>query len=176
MSFWPFDSQEILTVSKALEIAEEKIGDYYQFSSGQWRRHRFDVKTLTDLRDYEITPNAFALLNKCSRAIDGYESKTRSRDFYFICLQDHRILWALKRDRQIELLPLLVYILTHELVHIVRFCNFSQRFEILGTDRDKEERIVHATTYEILRDLCLKNMDYLLDSYLGHRTFDPVMS
>jgi hypothetical protein len=48
---------------------------------------------------------------------------------------------ALDRDRELGMVPLLVYVFTHELVHIVRFCNFSQRFEFHMKEREKEERL-----------------------------------
>jgi hypothetical protein len=156
-------------VSEALDIAEDKTGNHYKFSLGQWKRHHYDVKTLMSLADDEITSYAFAMLNKCSRLTEGYESKTKMRDFYLICLQDHQILNALERDKNLTLLSLLVYIFTHELVHIVRFCNYFKRFDISGRDKEIEEQLVHATTYKILKDISLPNMDYILDSYRWHR-------
>jgi hypothetical protein len=128
------------------------------------------------LGEDEISSYAFALLNKSSRIMEGYESKTKTRDFYFICLQDHRILNALRRDSNLTLLSLLVYIFTHELVHIVRFCNFFQRFDISGQGKEKEEKLVHATTYEILKDSSLPKMGYILESYKRHRFCDLAVS
>jgi hypothetical protein len=128
------------------------------------------------LRANEIAQQAFALLNKGARAVHDFESKTKNRDFYFICLQDHQILNALNRDRALGLLPLLVYVFTHELVHIVRFCNFFQRFDISGTEKEKEETVVHETTFEILENLALPKLNYVLDSYQGHRIFEMAVS
>jgi len=169
MTYLAFKDNNIDTISEALLIAEEKIGDYYKFSSGQWSRHPYDVKTLATLEEDEITSFAFALLNKRSRVIEGFDSSTKKRDFYFICLQDHLILNALQRDKDLTLLPLLVYIFTHELVHIVRFCNFFQRYEITGKNKEYEESLVHETTFEILEKISLRNMDYILDSYKRYR-------
>ena len=169
MSYIAFEDKSIKAISDALDIAEDKTGDYYKFSFGQWKRHHYDVKTLKSLADDEITSYAFALLNKRSRITEVYESKTKKRDFYFICLQDHLILDALARDKKLTLLPLLVYIFTHELVHIVRFCNFFTRFDISGKGKEIEESFVHATTYEILKNISLPNMDYILESYKWHR-------
>lgn len=169
MTIWPFNSDDISTVSEALEIAEDNTGDFYKFSFNQWKRHHYDVKTLSSLKDEEITSNAFALLHKRSRMTNAFESKTRGRDFYIICLQDHQIIKALGRDKKLNVMPLLVYVFTHELVHIVRFCNFHQRFDLSGIDRDDEEKIVHATTYEILKDLSLPKLDYVLEAYEGRR-------
>ena len=172
MAYLAFEEKNIESVSEALDIAEDRTGDYYKFSLCQWKRHHYDVKTLMSLAEDEISSYAFALLNKYSRVIEDYELNPKTRDFYFICLQDHRILDAVKRDNNLTLLPLLVYIFTHELVHIVRFCNFFQRFDISGQGKEKEERLVHTTTYEILRDSSLPKMDYILESYKQHRLCD----
>jgi len=176
MAYLAFEEKNIESLSEALDIAEDKTGDYYKFSFCQWKRHHYDVKTLMSLAEDEISSYAFALLNKSSRIIKDYESKTKTRDFYFICLQDHRILNALRRDSNLTLLSILVYIFTHELVHIVRFCNFFQRFDISGQGKEKEERLVHATTYEILKDSSLPKMGYILESYKRHRFCDLAVS
>ena len=176
MISWSFKDEALKTVCEALDIAEDKTGDFFKFSFGQWKKHHYDVKTRQTLKDYEIIPHAFALLNKCPRVINGFESKTKKRDFYFICLQDPQILKALRRDKNLGLLPLLVYIFTHELVHIVRFCNFSERYEVSEKGREKEERVVHETTFEILKNLSVPEMDYILDAYHGHRICDLAIS
>ena len=172
MAFSPFNPQDILKVGEALDIAEDKTGDYFKFSGEQWKRHRYNVKTLSELDHHEIAPEAFALLEKIAGVSGSLEPPKRGRDFYLICLQDHQILKALRRDRELVLLPLLVYVFTHELVHIIRFCNFYQRFEVGGKDREREERIVHTTTYEILKDLAIGKMSYILESYESHRICD----
>jgi hypothetical protein len=169
MTYLAFEDRDIKDISDALDIAEDQTGNFYKFSFGQWKRHHYDVKTLISPSENEITSYAFALLNKYSRATEGLESSTKTRDFYFICLQDHHILNALTRDKNLALLSLLVYVFTHELVHIVRFCNFFQRFEITGKGKEREESLVHNITYEILKDSTLPRMDYVLESYKQHR-------
>jgi hypothetical protein len=177
MTFWSFKDYDLVTVGDALDIAEDATGNFYKFSTGQWKRHAYDVKTLLSLTGDEISKHAFALLNKGSSLVDdGLESKTKKRDFYFICLQDHQILKALKRDSELGLLPLLVYVFTHELVHIVRFCNFFQRFDVSESEKEKEETVVHATTFDILKDVSLPRLDYVLDSYRGHRICEMPLS
>jgi hypothetical protein len=173
MSLSPFSRENMLTVSEALHIAEDKIGDFYKLSLRQWKRHRFSVRTLAELNDAEIIDDVFALLEKQYRT-DKVLNATE--DHYFICLQDHEILKAAKRDKYLTLLPLLVYVFTHELVHIVRFCNFVQRFDAKGKDREREERIVHFTTYDILKDIAMLNLDYVLNSYQDHRVCEMVTS
>jgi hypothetical protein len=176
MALRTFEQADLKTVSDALDIAEDATGDFYKFSTGQWKRHSYDIMTLSSLRDEEANTSAFAMLNKGMRVLDGFESRTRLRDFYFICLQDNYILEALKRDEDLELLPLLVYVLTHELVHIVRFCNFHQRFDVSEKEKEKEEKVVHSTTFEILKDFSMSKLDYILDSYQHYRICDRVLS
>jgi hypothetical protein len=36
-------------------------------------------------------------------------------------------------------------------------------------EREKEERVVHATTYEILKNLTLRKLDYILQAYQNKR-------
>jgi len=96
-----------MTVSEALDIAEDRTGAHYKFSSGQWKRHRYDVKTLSGLRKSEIVPEAFALLYKGVRLPNCFEPEARNRDDYLICIQDHEILKALKRDESWDYYPFL---------------------------------------------------------------------
>lgn len=168
MALRTFKDDDLATVSEALDVAEDKTGDFFKFSHGQWKRNRYDIRTLKSLAPYDISSYALAVLRKGAR-VGALEWKINDKEFYFICLQDHQILKALGRDKDLELLPFLVYIFTHELVHIVRFGNFLQRYEVSGANREKEERIVHATTFEILKDLSLSKLDYVLDAYRGHR-------
>ena len=97
MAFPSFKKESFFAVSEALGIAEDKTGDFYKFSFGQWKRHRYDVKTRSSLHHDEISGLAFAMLNKCSRIISGFDSRTKKHDYYYICLQDHSILKALQR-------------------------------------------------------------------------------
>ncbi|MBN2123203.1 MAG: hypothetical protein JW821_02825 [Deltaproteobacteria bacterium] len=176
MVVWPFKGEDIQTLSEALEISEDRTGNHFKFSFGQWKRHRYEVKTLMHLKKHEIVPETFACLNKCSIVPKEFEFRTKGRDFYRICLQDDQILKAVQRDRNTCLISLLVYVLTHELVHIVRFCSFNQRFDVRAEGRDREERIVHRTTYEILRDLSLPHMDHILESYSNHRACNVIQT
>ena len=73
MTFRSLKNEKLLAISGALNIAEEKTGDLYEFSFGQWKRHRYDVKTLPVLRDNDIISHAFALLNKCPRVTRNRE-------------------------------------------------------------------------------------------------------
>jgi hypothetical protein len=162
-----FNKTQLGILDEALDIAEDMTSNYFKLSVPEWKRHPFDVKTLTSLVGDDIRENAFALLKKFMSAENGGSAHYyRGREFYMICLQDHQILGALRRDRELRLLPLLTYILTHELVHVIRFFKFEVRFDTEEDERrTKEEEVVHQKTYEILNRLALPNLTYILNSY-----------
>jgi len=168
MKTWSFAQRDLVTIADALDIAEDSIGNYFQLSNEQWKRIPYEIKTLASLSHDEITSAAFALLNKGFKKLEDFHLARERLDVYFICLQDHLILQALKRDKGLTLLPLLVYIFAHELVHIVRFSQFIQRFDAMGEGREKEEGFVHAKTFEILNKVSLPNLDYVLEAYRVH--------
>lgn len=176
MTFRPFKGEDLRVVTDALDISEDITGNFFKFSTGQWKRFRYDVKTLADLTSDEISHEAFAVLNKRTRVLSDYGPTSLKKDYYFICLQDHQVLKAVGRDGEIGLLPLLVYVLTHELVHVIRFSNFVKNFEVSGTGREMEERIVHSITYEILRKTSLARLDRVLDRYKDHRWCEVAVS
>jgi len=171
MQLQQFNNEQLATLSEALDIAEDMTSNYYRLSVSQWRRHPFDLKTLAQLFGEDIRDNVFALLKKCSKNEHRHaEPIFKGQEFYLICLQDHQIINALKRDKGLTLLALLAYVLTHELVHIVRFCKFEERFDVKGeTRRLEEEQIVHRTTYEILKELCLPNLSHVFRHYTPRR-------
>ena len=123
MGLQTFNTKQLYDLGEALDIAEDMTSNHFKLSLSQWRQHPFDVRTLSNLFGEDIRDNAFALLKKYAPGgNEDIEPPHKRREFYLICMQDHQILKALQRDRQRGLLPLLAYRLTHELVHIVRFC------------------------------------------------------
>jgi len=101
-----------------------------------------------------------------------YEAKRDDRrlgsaiyDFYKICLQDHAILAALNGMPELSLSPFSLYIITHELIHIVRFCKFLQNFDASPEERLIEEGRVHASTHDILSALPITGMQPVFEFY-----------
>ena len=68
----------------------------------------------------------------------------------------------------LALLPFSLYIITHELIHIVRFSRFLQNFDASDEEKMMEERRVHQTTHEILLPIRLSGVAR------GARIFLPV--
>lgn len=162
-----FNDEELITVNHAVSVAEDVISDRYQLTISSWKKFRYNIRTLKDLKPNETVPDVFAQIIRYSRPAppDGM----REGEFYSICLQDHNILEALKRDSNIKLLPLLVYVMTHELIHIVRFYKFDQFFDAAPREKEKEEARVHQLTYEILNNVKLPDIPMVLEYYARHR-------
>jgi hypothetical protein len=160
-----FDMAQMEIVDGAVALAEEVTSNYYKYSASQWRRSRYDIQTLKDLRGPEITNQAFAQILRYIGHPSGSTLGSSRFDFYKVCLQDHVILQALKRDPTLALFALMVYVVTHELVHIVRFSRFLQSFEAYPTARMEEESRVHTLTADILRAARVSGMESVVEGY-----------
>ena len=62
-----------------------------------------------------------------------------------------------------------MYIITHELIHIVRFSKFLQGFDASAEERLSEEKRVHERTHEILSTVRLTGLATVLDFYKDWR-------
>jgi hypothetical protein len=161
-----FEPQHVPLLDEALYVAEHSCADHFKLGGQAWKRLRFELGTRAQLRPREVAPWALAKLAR-------YEaSPVRPREdghLYRICLQDGAILDVARRDG-LDLLGLLTYVLTHELVHVVRFRRFEQLFEAGERQRRDEERRVHQLTYDILRPLrAPAALSPVLDLYAGQR-------
>jgi len=158
-----FQSQDKELLKDAVVIAEEVTSDFFKLS--HWRRSRYDILTLETLRQEEISSHALALVARYRGLHPGRMLESASFDFYRVCLQDHNILEALGRQPGLSLFPLLLYVLTHELVHIVRFSQFQALFEAPEWERRREEELVHRLTQEILAPLSYFDLQPALRYY-----------
>ncbi|MEW6388220.1 MAG: hypothetical protein AB1491_11955 [Thermodesulfobacteriota bacterium] len=138
---------------EALVIAEEMTFDFFKLSPSHWRRARYDILTLEGLRREEISPHALALVAKYNGYPQDRLLPSAAFDFYRVCIQDHNILKTLETCGELRLLPLLSYVLTHELVHLVRFSQFQARFEASPAEKHLEEQRVHRLSQDILTPL-----------------------
>jgi hypothetical protein len=160
-----FTPDQIKIVTNAVAIAEELVSNHFKMSASEWLRPKYDVKTLVDLTPQEIVYGPFAQIVR-------YEAKRKDTslgsftfDYYKICLQDHAIHSALDEAPKIKLFPFSLYIVTHELIHIVRFSKFLQNFEAAPEDRMAEERRVHEKTRIILSDVRIEGISEVLKYY-----------
>lgn len=164
-----FNPEQLAVITQAVGIAEELVSNHYKMSASQWLRPKYDVKTMAELEPAEMIDGPFAQIIRYKGQPEKASLGSATYDFYKICLQDHTIVEALKRHPHLTLLAFAVYIITHELIHIVRFSRFLQGFDASLEERMAEEKRVHERTHEILRPIRLQGMAEVLDFYSDWR-------
>jgi len=159
-----FGGAELMVVNDAVEMAEELTSNAYKMSFAEWSPQRYDVKTVADLLPEEIIDGPFAQIvryegRKVRTSLGSY-----GYDFYKICLQDHNILSAVN-EADLRLFPFVLYIVCHELVHVIRFAKFLQAFEASVEEKLEEETRVHEITRGVLQGTQVKGMRNVFDFY-----------
>jgi hypothetical protein len=178
MKYWnetervPFKVDELDVLAQAVAISEEIISDHFKFSTSDWRRHRYDIRSLKDLLEEEVIDAAFAQIRRYARHPRERVRGSETGDYFKICLQDHVIRGATGRDPQIQLLPLTTYIVVHELIHVVRFARFLHSFLSTQAEQDAEERRVHMLTYQLLENRKIKGLPMVLAAFTDWRPME----
>ena len=160
-----FTPAQIEEVNRSVTLAEELVSNFYKMSSNEWLRPRYDVKTLAELSQEEIVEEPFAQIIRYQGKPKGATLGSESYDFYKICIQDHNILKALKANTRLSLTAFCVYIVAHELIHIVRFSKFLQNFDANSDEILAEERRVHTLTHDVISKIQLPGIDHVLRYY-----------
>ncbi len=160
-----FSERQIATVNQAVCLAEDIVSEHYKMSQAQWLRNRYDVKTLVQLDESEIVFGPYAQIVRYAGRKSDSQLGSGMFDFYKICLQDHAILKALKENKRLKIEPFLLYIIAHELIHVIRFGQFIQFFDANDEQRGVEEEYVHQRTEEILRKIHMIGMEYVFGFY-----------
>lgn len=161
-----FNPVEKSFVFKSFDKAEKLAGEYFKLVPGAWKTHRYDVKTRATLEHHEVSHKAFAHLCKYLVCKEPPRDLLRNFHFYRVCLQDDRILDAVNRGGSfIKLSPLMLYIATHELVHILRFDRGECDFEMPEEARKREEEEVHCITKSILQPVNDVGLNLVLDCF-----------
>jgi hypothetical protein len=144
-----FDSYQTGVAKRSRRLAEKLVTDYYRIAPREWSAMPYEVKTLKTLESSEIVDTALAHTLCYSFKREAGHFVLAEGDLYRICLQDHRILDTASATNA-KLAPLLTYVLTHELVHVVRFGQKLQRIDLPLELRGNEELYVERTTRNIL--------------------------
>jgi hypothetical protein len=160
-----FSEADKRVLCQAAVIAEDMTSDFYKLSHSRWLRSRYDILTREQLRAEEVSPYALAMVSRYDGRLPDRLLPSAAFDYYRICLQDPNILAALRRRPGLSPLALLCYVLTHELVHIVRFSRFEARFDAGEAERAAEERLVHRLTRQILAPLRCLDLAPVIDFY-----------
>lgn len=165
-----FTKHELQAVERAHAEAAAMVTGFYVLAPREQERINYEVRTLNRLAPEEITDHAFAEV-RCydySRRV-GAELIAR-HDFYRICVQDHRILRALDgapAGERLLLEPMLLYIFTHELIHVVRFSQRMQRIDLAPELRPQEEQSVEQTTRRILAPVADRPLRRVIETFEG---------
>ncbi len=146
-----FGEPEIKVVKKELAQAEKLLSCYYCIPAWEWNRYPYEIRTQGDLKEEEGSADVLALVAKYGLPPPRDAAKKDPREFFGICLQDENIMKAASRDpANISFDALILYILTHELVHVFRFANQFEDYLIPSQMRGAEESRVHKITRHIL--------------------------
>ena len=159
-----FNEAQAAIATGAFLKAEQLAGRHFRKSQEAMSAHRYDVKTRAFLDQHEVNGKAFAHLCKYAYGKKGVED--RGIHFYRVCLQDDRILDAVRRaDPFIRLSPLMLYIAAHELVHVIRFESGEADFDASREEKEREEEKVHEITRQMLLQAESPDMALVIDCF-----------
>ncbi len=170
-----FSGQELEKVDEAVKIAEELVNNHFKMSSTRWLKNRYDIRTAKDLDLHERVDGPVAQVIKYEARKKEVPLVSSAFNLYKICLQDSAILKTIQKQG-LFLEPFLLYILCHELIHVVRFSKFEQRYENKN-EADvtlDEERRVHTLTHEILKPFSIPGLMEVFEFYRDWRVADPL--
>ncbi len=144
-----FTRSDLETISRAAKLAENLTCDFFNMPSNEWKLNPYRMLTIANVsRDFHID-QVFAHVVRIHSAGKASALK-KNPNTYGVILQDPYILRELFRTDSFDLWPLALYVMTHELTHIVRFNKFNVDFFGNEHDRSKEESLVDGFTRDIL--------------------------
>ncbi len=160
-----FKPAHMPVLDEAVMVAEELVSEHFSLSSRHWIKNPYDIRTLVQLNKREYPGRAYAHLVRYCRPLGEKLTGADSFAFYRVCLHDHNILKKTDRGRKDALLPFLIYVMTHELVHIVRFSLYSAHPSASAKKEVEEERVCRLT-WDILEPSRIKGMDNILGQFV----------
>jgi hypothetical protein len=144
-----FTTEQCRAVSSALTEAERLIGRYYCIPPRGWLRLPYDVLTQSDDGAHPLPEPVLAETRRVERLPGAGRAPYA---FYRIQLNDESILAAADRACMAsDLRPFLSYILTHEMVHLVRLEAILDGSTAALLPREVEEQRVERICHEVLR-------------------------
>jgi len=144
-----FTRSDLATLGKAASVAELLTQKYFNLDENEWKRNPYAVFTRKHVTRNLYEDAVFASVIRFGGR-PGRGKIEPKIDNYGIVLQDPNILLALLRSTEHDLWSLGLSVLTHELIHIVRFRRFGADFFACSAERDNEEKLVYRITREML--------------------------
>lgn len=145
---------------RALEEAEACTSGYYCIPPFRWQGLRYDLLTRKDPEWRPLPEGMLARTQRCRWHIRRHD---RPSEFFRIELNDPDILIAARREELCrDLYPFLLYILTHEMVHLVRLSSILTDAEQSIIPRESEETRVRRVARNILTAIPRPGLDSVL--------------
>jgi hypothetical protein len=146
-----FSDDQLTCLQATLRRAEECLEAFYCFSPREWFHYSFEILTARDLpADFPDRPEkVLGEIQKKSGPNLALPALPEPAAMYSIILFDGNILHHLRERPQVRFDHLLLYILTHELVHLARFFHLID-YDLPDCERIREEQKVHRLTGRIL--------------------------
>jgi hypothetical protein len=157
-----FTASDLTVIDRATPVAEGLTQRYFDLADKEWKSDPYALFTLGQVAGDLYEEGVFASVVRYNRRARRSHDRDRSGNFGIV-LQDPNILRALFRSHRHDLWTMALFVLTHELVHIVRFRRFGVDFSTTDQSRLEEERIVHGITRDILSGVA--NTDFILALY-----------
>ena len=155
-----FSREQRRMAIRALGEAEEHTSRYYCIPPHRWQQLRYDLLTRQDT-EWEPLPEVVLARVQCIEKVCPRQNQPF--DFYRIQLNDPSILSAAERENLgKKLYHFLVYILTHEMVHLVRLNTIIGHEKDTAPCLDSEETRVQKVSRQIL-------------SHKGFEVFRPIL-
>ncbi len=160
-----FTGSDMMTICRAASLAERLTEKHFDLDKDHWKSEPYTIFTLKQVNRGLYEPDVFANVIRYKARVDQ-KAKPVPADRYGIVLQDPNILRALLRQSHHDLWTISLFVLTHELIHVVRFKKFNVDFFAEPGTRHAEENLVQSITREILSGVT--NTDQLLAMYASH--------
>ncbi|MDY0132120.1 MAG: hypothetical protein RBR53_05575 [Desulforegulaceae bacterium] len=165
-----FSKKEINLLNGIILRSEEMTADFYKMSDSDWKKLKYDFKTLKELKPHEIVPDVFAQVVKYDAKPWGSPFNSSVYTVYRVCIQDNTILDRVKKFN-LSIEPFLVYIIVHELIHVLRFSKYIKKFEANQEEMFKEEKLVHKITKNIMEKNSIQYRQQIFDFFKKHLFF-----
>ena len=155
---------------RAMDEAEEHTLRYYCIPPYRWQQLNYDLLTRRDCEWEPLPQNALA---RTQRLRHFRDPKRPGYDFFRIQLNDPRILQAAHREGiGGDIYPFLVYILTHEMVHLVRLSTILSEHEALSAEA--EEHRVQRIAFRILNHAAGSRLDPIFSRFSPIESVDEL--
>ncbi len=163
-----FSKAQRTQINLAMNEAEERATRYYCIPPHRWQELRYDLLTRQD-SEWEAFPDDALARVRCFQRTDKHRNS--SFDFYRIELNDPSILTvATEENLGTNLYPFFLYILTHEMVHLIRLSSMIGGDAATLTPTLEESR-VSSVSHQILAGNA--HLIHLLERFTAPRRFNP---